>query len=661
MSPNLFILCEVATFVTLVAMWAGQSRLHWFWRGCILEGMLSLFLPVKAHEPLLFFLISTPLVAGGVAWLESRRPRQPLSPGDEAKPRPKVPRQFSLAEAFLLLALIGGVCGLGSAAVRAGVLMDWRALPVSALVFTSVAILCYRIGAFPGGLSHYWALALTGLIGGGVLLWFGIQSLQVILPAHGTTRMAIVSVWAWCLLLTGVCYFILRFGNPRHLIALAGLIFVAVRVERDSLQDWMYVGDLLKMYLPFMGRTADIVMLTVGYTLFSIGTILCAAIHHLAFSTSASLWKKYLARGAGLCAAAASVYWLGGVYITMMSTTPFPTVPVAEKGGSPLENALPLLDEFFALDDPPGFDPRNIPKAVKRHQAGQPIARVYSQLVQELQKPAWAPFDATRDAGPESRQAQDAILLKLRSISGVLTVDIDQAKKRKDYDGAMPFIMAQLQMEESLQHQGLVMHRAMDFSTLLRLGAIRKELSASGSRQVLADLRRMERTRELLDVTLQRERAWSERALNWRGRLRGFSSQDVPILIGGRSYYYPIRSLRLMDQSRQTVFRLLMTELALREFHEEQRRYPRELSELTPKYLEAVPLDPSSDQPLAYQPADEKYRLSSVWGKGEDLDAVIEMYRLAAAKAVAAAKTANGPPKTSGVQPRDDESATPEE
>src|SRR5207249_637498 len=90
MSPNPFIvLCGVATVVTLVAMWTGLSRLHWFWRGCILEGVLALFLPVKAHEPLLFFLIVTPLVAGGVVWLESRRRRKPVALGVETAPPPK--------------------------------------------------------------------------------------------------------------------------------------------------------------------------------------------------------------------------------------------------------------------------------------------------------------------------------------------------------------------------------------------------------------------------------------------------------------------------------------------------------------------------------------------------------------------------------------------
>ena len=71
MPPNYYIFCGVAVTVTLVAMWAGQSRLHWFWRGCILEGVLALFLPVKAHEPLLYFLLATPLIAGEKAVRET--------------------------------------------------------------------------------------------------------------------------------------------------------------------------------------------------------------------------------------------------------------------------------------------------------------------------------------------------------------------------------------------------------------------------------------------------------------------------------------------------------------------------------------------------------------------------------------------------------------
>src|SRR5438874_1042440 len=105
---NHFILLGVAICVSLVAIWAGQSRLHWFWRGCVLAAVLALFLPVRAHEPLLFFLIAAPVVSLGVAWIENRRER-PAVQGTQAGPgsTAKKSRQLSLAEAFLILGLVG--------------------------------------------------------------------------------------------------------------------------------------------------------------------------------------------------------------------------------------------------------------------------------------------------------------------------------------------------------------------------------------------------------------------------------------------------------------------------------------------------------------------------------------------------------------------------
>jgi hypothetical protein len=608
MPPNYYIFCGVAVTVTLVAMWAGQSRLHWFWRGCILEEVLALFLPVKAHEPLLFFLLATPLIAGGVAWLESRRPRTPVDPGNESPPPPKKRRQLSLAEAFLLLGLIGGACGLGSAAVRGGVLMDWRSLPVSALVFTSVALLCYRIGAFPGGVPHYWALSLTGLVGGGVLLWFGIQSLQVILPSHATPRMALVSVWAVCLLLAGGCYFLLRFGNPRHIVALGGLI----------------------------------------------GTILCSAIYYMAFSASAAIWKKWLARIAALGIAATSIYSLAGIYWSMLATTPFPATSFVKSGENPLENAVPLLDEFYALSDTGGFDPRNFPKAPRRHLKGERVSELYNELVQELQKPGWASFDPS--SGPESRVRQGVILQKLIGLNNLFEEDFAHAEEQQDYAAALPYAMAEIQLYANLEHEGLMMHRSAG-GTVLRLGAIRNHISLSDARQALATLRRIEREYEDLAVTMQREQAWEEQSLNWRGRLGRLSNRGIWIVYGGRGYSE--RAFKDNDQTKHTWFRLLMAELALRLYYEEHGRYPERLEELVPTYLDSVPIDPFSGQPLVYRVHDEKYHLSSVWanhiddqGKDQDLDTCIEVYQRSVAKAVAAtAAAAKAPAKTSAPQP----------
>ena len=129
---------------------------------------------------------------------------------------------------------------------------------------------------------------------------------------------------------------------------------------------------------------------------------------------------------------------------------------------------------------------------------------------------------------------------------------------------------------------------------------------------------------------------------------------------------------------RKTIFRLLIAELALREFYEVNQHYPRDLGELTPTYLDSVPLDPFSGQPFIYQLAGKKYRLYSVWGNREDdhgrmgrgdyfdvvhrdavdadLDTSIGTYQQSM---VAAAVAARGLAKTSGAKPAGGKSTVP--
>ena len=58
--------------------------------------------------------------------------------------------------------------------------------------------------------------------------------------------------------------------------------------------------------------------------------------------------------------------------------------------------------------------------------------------------------------------------------------------------------------------------------------------------------------------------------------------------------------------------RLLATELALRCFQSEQGRAPEKLEDLVPKYLQRVPLDPFSNQPLIYRPQGTNWLCYSV-------------------------------------------------
>ena len=72
--------------------------------------------------------------------------------------------------------------------------------------------------------------------------------------------------------------------------------------------------------------------------------------------------------------------------------------------------------------------------------------------------------------------------------------------------------------------------------------------------------------------------------------------------------------------------RLTQVALALQLFNSERGAYPTALSELAPAYLEKVPIDSFSGQPLIYSRSAQDYILYSVGpnmtddgGKGDDL------------------------------------------
>src|SRR6185369_957139 len=65
--PRFFLLIlvvdAVAAAFCLAAIWVGESRQNWFWRGLVVCGLLALLLPIRAYEPLLLLLIVVPLLA----------------------------------------------------------------------------------------------------------------------------------------------------------------------------------------------------------------------------------------------------------------------------------------------------------------------------------------------------------------------------------------------------------------------------------------------------------------------------------------------------------------------------------------------------------------------------------------------------------------------
>ncbi len=73
------------------------------------------------------------------------------------------------------------------------------------------------------------------------------------------------------------------------------------------------------------------------------------------------------------------------------------------------------------------------------------------------------------------------------------------------------------------------------------------------------------------------------------------------------------------DKHQQSQINLELA-FALGAFHADQGNYPKDLSELAPKYLKEIPKDLFSDKPMIYRPSDKGYQLYSVGPNGKDED-----------------------------------------
>ncbi|MBN2446402.1 MAG: hypothetical protein JXO22_06745 [Phycisphaerae bacterium] len=76
--------------------------------------------------------------------------------------------------------------------------------------------------------------------------------------------------------------------------------------------------------------------------------------------------------------------------------------------------------------------------------------------------------------------------------------------------------------------------------------------------------------------------------------------------------------VRLLDQLARRRGTLAM--LALNEYHRDRGCYPAELSELVPAYMDELPIDPFSDEPLRYRREEVAYTLYSIGHNGPNDD-----------------------------------------
>jgi hypothetical protein len=101
------------------------------------------------------------------------------------------------------------------------------------------------------------------------------------------------------------------------------------------------------------------------------------------------------------------------------------------------------------------------------------------------------------------------------------------------------------------------------------------------------------------------------------GKIRSVISENVARLLMKLLIPDYLRIQNARDRSVQYQ-RNLQLAFALAAYRAEHGKYPAQLADLAPKYIDTVPLDYFSDKPLVYKPTADGYLLSSVGENGRD-------------------------------------------
>jgi hypothetical protein len=507
------LIAAICASYALAAIWAAQSRENWIIRGLIVCGLLALFLPPRAHEPLLFFLLMLPTLGALTAWQTWRR--NPAS-GDTS------PRfQYSLRTLLLGLALLGSMLGLALAALRDRLIDNWLPLPIAAVMIALVA-------------NQAWRLV--------------------------TVRRKVIQALVWL-----------------------GVTLAWICAETFWLGDWLAVGTLLGVFhFAMLGNyLQNLIVLAIQYTAFSLLIVLGGTVARMVSSPSLSP----RARRAWLTAMVLSLTGVGvpvaWVYIQM--AMPAKSMPPFVED----DNCYPELVEFAQANS-------TVPPSGAKH----------LELVKLLERPGAVPLDLNRDVTPDTRMEY----VGFRDIARSLRAAGDASAKTGKYDEAAEYALANIRMGLVLQRGGNVLHflvgHAIETTGQHSLAKIRDKVSSVEQQRLIAQLVRVDESREPVGRIEERDRIFDDRSLRWSHRLETVFSRQIPEGTVTQNAIF---------QFRVTAYgRLMATDLAIREFQAANGRWPASLNELVPNYLAAVPKDPFSDEPLRYRADGKSFVVYSI-------------------------------------------------
>jgi hypothetical protein len=166
---------------------------------------------------------------------------------------------------------------------------------------------------------------------------------------------------------------------------------------------------------------------------------------------------------------------------------------------------------------------------------------------------------------------------------------------------------------QEISRGGLVIERLVDIACeplglagLVRLGP---KLAPDESRKLSKAIEEIDRKSEPWEAVLWRDRRFRRKASGLLRMVSDIFSEVVRNRNGISGEGVKTAEARL---------RLLMTDLAIRQFQSERGVYPKRLDELVPEFLQALPRDPFGTNGFIYRPQTNGFLLYSVGPDGKD-------------------------------------------
>ena len=206
-------------------------------------------------------------------------------------------------------------------------------------------------------------------------------------------------------------------------------------------------------------------------------------------------------------------------------------------------------------------------------------------------------------------------LTGLKTLIGLLA----EEGKLANHDGrttdAVQSYLDTIRFGQEISRGGLVVEKLVGIAceriALLGLELLAPKLMREESRKLSKALEEIDRKREPWDAVLARYKTFTRR------------TSSLPHLVWSQMFLQKVvresnQRFERQAKSAEARLRLLMTDLAIRQFQSERGVYPNRLAELVPQFLKALPRDPFGTNGFIYRTQTNGFLLYSVGPDGKD-------------------------------------------